>query len=144
MGKEGYAWDLETWFISSSVSLVLQCLPSFPILVQSSDHLPFPPSPAKGPGRECWRVRVSLGAFEALHTSISMPKGLWHERVNRNHHDRASLVAQWLRVCLPMQGTRVRALVWEDPTCCGATGPMSHNYWACASGACAPQQERPR
>ena len=25
---------------------------------------------------------------------------------------RASLVAQWLRVCLPMQGTQVRALVW--------------------------------
>ena len=41
---------------------------------------------------------------------------------------RASLVAQWLRVCLPMQGTRVRALVWEDPTCHGATGPVSHNY----------------
>ena len=53
----------------------------------------------------------------------------------------ASLVAQWLRICLPMQGTRVRALVWEDPTCCGVTGPMSHNYWACASAACAPQQE---
>ena len=56
----------------------------------------------------------------------------------------ASLVAQWLRICLPMQGTRVRALVWEDPTCRGAAGPVSHNYWACASGACAPQQERPR
>ena len=40
----------------------------------------------------------------------------------------ASLVAQWLRICLPMQGTRVRVLVWEDPTCRGATGPMSHNY----------------
>ena len=40
----------------------------------------------------------------------------------------ASLVAQWLRVCLLMQGTRVRALVWEDPTCCGATTPVSHNY----------------
>ena len=40
----------------------------------------------------------------------------------------ASLVAQWLRICLPMQGTRVRALVWEDPTCRGATGPVSHNY----------------
>ena len=39
----------------------------------------------------------------------------------------ASLVAQWLRVCLPMQGTRVLALVWEDPTCRGATGPVSHN-----------------
>ena len=56
----------------------------------------------------------------------------------------AFLVAQWLRVCLPMQGTRVRALVWEDPTCPGATKPVSHNYWACASGACAPQRERPR
>ena len=56
----------------------------------------------------------------------------------------ASLVAQWLRVCLPMQGTRVRALVWEDPTCRGATGSVSHNYWACASGASAPQQERPQ
>ena len=56
----------------------------------------------------------------------------------------ASLVAQWLRICLPMQGTRVRALVWEEPTRHGATRPVSHNYWACASGACAPQQERPR
>ena len=27
-----------------------------------------------------------------------------------------------------MQGTRVRALVWEDPTCRGATRPVSHNY----------------
>ena len=41
---------------------------------------------------------------------------------------RASLVAQWLRTCLSMQGTRVRALVWEDPTCRGATKPVSHNY----------------
>ena len=40
----------------------------------------------------------------------------------------ASLVVQWLRIRLPMQGTWVRALVWEDPTCCGATGPVSHNY----------------
>ena len=41
---------------------------------------------------------------------------------------RASLVAQWLRVCLPVQGTQVRALVWEDPTCRGEAGPVSHNY----------------
>ena len=40
----------------------------------------------------------------------------------------ASLVAQWLGVHLPMQGTRVRALVWEDPTCHRATRPVSHNY----------------
>ena len=65
----------------------------------------------------------------------------WSKEID---YTRASLVAQWLRICLPNQGTRVRALVWEDPTCRGATRPMSHNYWACASGACAPQQERPR
>ena len=31
-----------------------------------------------------------------------------------------------------MQGTRVQALVREDPTCRGATEPVRHNYWACA------------
>ena len=42
----------------------------------------------------------------------------------------ASLVAQWLRIHLPMQGIQVRALVREDPTCRGATKPVRHNYWA--------------
>ena len=44
----------------------------------------------------------------------------------------ASLVAQWLRIRLPMQGTQVRALVREDPTCHRATKPLRHNYRACA------------
>ena len=39
-----------------------------------------------------------------------------------------SPVAQWLRIRLPMQGTRVRALVWEDPTCHRATKPVRYNY----------------
>ena len=54
-----------------------------------------------------------------------------------------------------MQGTRVQALVGEDPTCRGATKPVHHNYWACAlepashnywahvPRAHAPQQEKP-
>ena len=50
----------------------------------------------------------------------------------RKHISGASLVVQWLRIRLPMQGTRVRALVREDPTCCGAARPVRHNYWACA------------
>ena len=29
-----------------------------------------------------------------------------------------------------MQGTRVQAVIQEDPTCCGATKPVHHNYWA--------------
>ena len=38
------------------------------------------------------------------------------------------LVAQWLRIHLPMQGTWVQSLVLEDPTCHGATKPVRHNY----------------
>ena len=78
----------------------------------------------------------------------------------------ASLVVQWLKIRLPMQGAWVWALVWEDPMCCGASKPVSHNYWAsvpqvlepvCRNSwslctatteahmprACAPQQEKP-
>ena len=40
----------------------------------------------------------------------------------------ASLVVQWLRVRLPLQGARVRAQVREDPTCRGAAGPVSHGW----------------
>ena len=29
-----------------------------------------------------------------------------------------------------MQGTRLWALVQEDPTCCGPAKSMRHNYWA--------------
>ena len=43
-------------------------------------------------------------------------------------HYRTSLVAQWLRIRLPMQGTRVRSLVREYPTCCGAAKPVHHSY----------------
>ena len=43
-----------------------------------------------------------------------------------NTSHRASLVAQWLRVRLLMQGARVRAPVREDPTCREAAGPVSH------------------
>ena len=38
-----------------------------------------------------------------------------------------SVVAQWLRIGLPMQGTWVRSLLGEDPTCRGATKPVRHN-----------------
>ena len=40
--------------------------------------------------------------------------------MNKWDECRASLVLQWLRICLPMQGTQVQPLVWED-----ATGPLS-------------------
>ena len=45
-------------------------------------------------------------------------------------HTRSSLMAPWLRISLPMQGTQVWSLVLEDSTCCSATKPVSHSYWA--------------
>ena len=50
----------------------------------------------------------------------------------KNRWKWTSLVAQWLRIRLPVQGTWVRALVQEDPMCRRATKPVCHNYWACA------------
>ena len=41
---------------------------------------------------------------------------------------RVSLVAQWLRISQPIQGTQVQALVREDPTCHGAAKPVHYNY----------------
>ncbi|KAJ8780612.1 hypothetical protein J1605_000655 [Eschrichtius robustus] len=54
------------------------------------------------------------------------------ETQQRNGHQksvwRTSLVVQWLGIRLPMQGTQIRSLVREDPTCRGATKPVRHNY----------------
>ena len=93
-------------------------------------------------GNVVWLVVSSI--LQCWHHSEWANTRRLFSKFNSLKSARASLVAQWLRICLPMQGTRVRALVWEDPICRGATRPVSHNYWACASGACAPQQERPR
>ena len=60
-----------------------------------------------------------LGTFEHMERMFSLLSKVG---------DGASLVVQWLRFHLPMQGTWVRALVWEDPTCNGATKPVHHNY----------------
>ena len=62
---------------------------------------------------------------------------------------RTSLVVQWLTIHLPTPGTWVQSLIWEDPTCRGATKPLCHKYWACerqlltpsCPGARAPQLE---
>ena len=48
--------------------------------------------------------------------------------MSKKYYIETSLVAQWLRSHLPMQGTQVRAVVREDPTYCRATKPVRHNY----------------
>ena len=51
---------------------------------------------------------------------------------SHDHHCWASLVAEKWRIHLPVQGTQVWPLVQDDPTCHGATQPVSHSYWGCA------------
>ena len=60
-----------TWRLSSSPvlpPLVLQCLPSFPILIPVQWPSPIPTLTYQGgPGCKCWRDRLRLGAFDDLH-----------------------------------------------------------------------------
>ncbi|KAJ8789691.1 hypothetical protein J1605_004825 [Eschrichtius robustus] len=72
--------------------------------------------------------RHKAGTGNGMGSSVLPPQTLAVPCLLRIKQVGASLVAQWLRICLPMQGTRVRALVREDPTCRGATRPVSHNY----------------
>ena len=69
--------------------------------------------------------RNEIGSFVEMWMDLET---VIQSEVSQKEKNRASLVAQWLRICLPMQGTRVRALVREDPTCCRATRPVRHNY----------------
>ena len=39
-----------------------------------------------------------------------------------------SLVVEWIRIHLLVQGKGVQYLVWEDNTCFRATKPIHHNY----------------
>ncbi|XP_059967992.1 uncharacterized protein LOC132498418 isoform X2 [Mesoplodon densirostris] len=67
--------------------------------------------------------------FKGFEKTLAMPLINWELCENfKIIHAWTSLVVQWLRIRLPMKGTRVRALVQEDPTCHGATKPMRHNY----------------
>ena len=86
----------------------------------------------------CHRKRTGLG--EELSSSPSFTvhssESLWTSHSTSGNlgsliykDGGTSLVTQWLGICLPMQGTRVSALVQEDPTCRAATKPANHNYW---------------
>ena len=57
-------------------------------------------------------------------------------------HVETSLVVQWLRIHLPVQGMWVQSHIWEDPTCHGTTKPVHLNYWSpWAWGPCSTIRE---
>ena len=75
-----------------------------------------------------------LGPFQFLLLSCTSHSSLWTKflevelLVQRIDEHGTSLVAKWLRICLPVQGTGVGSLGQEDPTCHGGTKPGNHNY----------------
>ena len=64
---------------------------------------------------------------DTIFTLARLGKGGTRDKEYKDRSLGASLVAQWLRIHLLMQGTQVRSLVQEDPTCCRATKPVRHN-----------------
>ena len=71
----------------------------------------------------------SISSKQSLST-YCMPFPLPNPRAFTRLSMGTSLAVQWLGLCLPMQATRARFLVWEDSTCRGAAKPMSHDYWS--------------
>ena len=87
---------------------------------------------SKGTMKRVKRQPTEWKTIFANHTSDKcLVSRTYKEILQLNKKTGTSLVAQWLRIHLPMQGTRVWALVREDPTRRRATKPMCHNYWAC-------------
>ena len=114
-GKAERSWRLEVWG-------------EWGLLMEAGNQRSLvPPSnlPSEPPIDRTSREGNQLGSLGK--TVCRVPALVSQSRVKKGQL-RASLVAQWLRICLLMQGTQVRALVWEDPTCHGAAGPVSHNY----------------
>ena len=114
-------------------------------------------------GLGCWergrsRAAPVLGPAPTCRPSPSLVPGV---PASFNSQLQDFLVAQWMRIRLAMQGTRVGSLVWEIPTCHGANhwspralhGPMLYNrgsrhnekpthHTQLGSGPCLPQLEK--
>ena len=78
---------------------------------------------------QCLWVVTTSGEKEKLPSLCNYATCPW-VAISKLRQD--SLVVQWLRIHLPVEGTWVQSLVREDSTCCGATKPICHSYWAWA------------
>ena len=69
-----------------------------------------------GMGNTCKPMAVS---FQCMTKSTTNKKKLKKNKIKGKKKK---------RIRLPMQGTRVPSLIWEDPTCYGAAKPTCHNH----------------
>ena len=92
--------------------------------------------------REAWRAAIH-GVAKSRTRLRDWTELNWTEL-------KTSLVAQWIRIRLPMQETKVPPLLQEDSTCWGITKPMLHNFWGhvleprnCSDCTRVPQLRKP-
>ena len=122
------------WCAQSSLSLCNRMdysLPGSPLSMEFSKREYWSGLPIPSPGE-----LPNPGIEPASFVSPAVPPGMLHS----DHFGKAavktlywtSLVVQWLRICLPMQGSWVPSLVREDPTCSGTTKPLCHGL-SCAT-----------
>ena len=74
-----------------------------------------------------FKMHLTQGIGPTFRPNLPISKERRYTRI-KNDLVGTSLMAQWLRIRLPMQETWVQSLVQEDPTCRGATKPVRHNY----------------
>ena len=108
-----------------------------------------------------FKIRLLIFLILICKSLLHMLKGFYHKyffflpsleenKLVTKLCEGASVVAQWERIRLPKQETRVWSLVWEDPTCHEATKRVHPSYWACGPEprnhnywALAPQRLKP-
>ena len=89
-----------------------------------------------------WKIQHPSWFFKFQIISVQRPciyliKNIWTQQITLKFSLKTfllglPLVAQWYRICLPVQETQVWSLVREDPACSRATKPVCHHHWACA------------
>ena len=84
-------------------------------------------------GKRCHMKCGATEEWKALETTTKVHKNYLNLKSMTVYG--TSLVAQWLRICLPMQGTQVLSLLQEGSTCHAATKPACHDHWAHAPGS---------
>ena len=79
--------------------------------------------------------------------TVSEEKGAYsgteREPAFQKHWIWTSLLAQRIRICLPVQGMWVQSLVQEDSTCRRAAKPTPRDYCTHAPRACALRKKSP-
>ena len=131
MGEPGKAWEPEGAGWGSRVCPHM--LPSAGVQVCEQHAIP---GKHHSPFTKVWTVvtRISLQVVHILvltctcHWCLAISGGWKLRGLNLTFWN--SLMVQRMRIRLPMLGTQVWSLVWEDPTGHGATVFMHHNYWS--------------